>query len=1571
MATTTYAGTDGCQYIVEDISGGLQVTITAPSAPTRSMSISRGVLRPADSETVDLTNTKLLIIDGPISYLRQNMYSGCTALTEIRFDEHGVLEEIGSYAFSNCTALTTISIFPRSLTTIGMYAFRGCTSLTTVSFRDLTSIGEAAFSGCYNTEVYGLGNTHLTEIPNYVFSYCKFPHGIILPKGLTSIGEYCFPNAEAPMIQIPSTVTSISSTAFQSCWGVSVLIFMGAQPQLGSLCFDMGRSDHLVTATVYSPSNWAQSVLPSYTSGNWTTFSYSDMQFTGDDGLTYTLSDNNATLSISGTGPSTALTQGTLTMSYDPYVIFSIKGFSNLIINQGVTSLASSSFLNCTQLAQVSLPSTLTTIGSDSFANCTSLQTISIPANVTTIQDSVFRGCTALTSIAVDSNNGNYTSEDGVLFDKTKRYLVAYPIGKANTIYSVPNTVTQIFKDAFSGAVLTEVTFPDSLIIIQSYAFANCIGLTSLTFGPNVGTISAYAFSNCYNVTSITIEKEVMTTYESTAFRLGTPDHPVTCRVRSPNNWAEGVISEYPDEWTHMIFSASYYEAIDGLRYIYEDTILKITGTGPSAAEYCRVELTSGNHLVFLDVTNLIIEEGVTELQPVAFNNAQYLSSVTLPQSMVSIGAGAFSYCPLLRQLSLPNISEISSSLCAGCTSLETVNIPSSVTSVGTGAYIGCYGVTQLTFLGPAPTMTPSKNQFSLGISGHEAYAVVRSINNWAEEVGLEQYSNEYTHFTYEPLILIGSDGLTYDIKDGILHVKGNGAMTSLSNGTLTLQNGTSVRFTDITNAIIDSGITSINSNALKGLNLKIVSFRTSLVDNGNVLDGDYSNMIWGNKIQPRTYVYDNNIWYSLDEASFVLVFSPAGGIFTTQVVPKIKIAKTYTKQDNGKVIETSVQDTYRDLILYQTHDGINTYLWYYITDSVTKIDLLIKDLPTVLNQGISAPTGFDNIRSWEVQAPYHLFGFNTDSTPGYDADNYTAFGMTMERPTVETIKQSTAYPFWEPSRENKLRALVTAPGLGSLDFGNIQNINITYDSKLTVIPIVCYGYSGTFAMDLGVSKSISFSYIRVQPCGKITINGVTHDLPYNDTPNSNYWSNAKWIKKLREFTDRWQMRTNGCIFYLKRPNDPRLANGFTDEDPMSDFIEEIDGENCYITSTPIKYLEGHPYDFQGTLSLKMGTLYPKQTPVNTTQVVLRLDQNDSEDMRYYLQFPKGTAALVPPIPAAWSLFKVGTDTKYVSKLYVLGENNTKTYIESKTYFDPDTYDTIYGEVTLVDVDSQVLSVSSASQGSIIIRPFPDAISATITIYAIGGGGGGGGGMYIFETSQSVTKAVCAGGAGGASGCYQTEWYDVLGGDVSYTLSYVVGAGGGGGETGRINHSNSTNGSPGLETTVSINGTPVITALPGNGGARATTQYSPGIWTDRPAQYSPYSSYLGGDGGRGSEEPDGSRNGENGDGSSAGIGGERKDESDTAIYRCGGGGGGGSGVSFPIAEGYTIRGGYGRGVNINDAVNPNIVNGLGGGGGGGGSYASGNYTVGRFNGGKGGDGILHVIVRNGYIVRTT
>ena len=355
--------------------------------------------------------------------------------------DDGTLTISGTGAMANYSSFTapwstprafiTVVIIEDGVTTIGSYAFWGCTGLTSVTIpNSVTRIRNSAFSGC---------------------------------TGLTSV-------------TIPNSVTTIGSEAFYECTGLrTISILNPTPPTIQSNTFD---NIHRNASRLNVP----QSSVNLYGGADfWKEFVFinTSPRFEWDCGMipetVSAVLDEEWTLTISGTG---AMANFVIADGYSPW--FNIRTFiTSVVIEDGVTTIGRMAFNGCTGLTSVTIPNSVTTIGDMAFYGCSGLTSVTIGNSVTTIESHVFLYCSNLTSINVEPNNANFSSENGVLFNKDKTILLQYPRGKQGA-YTIPNSVTTIGSHAFTLCTLTSVTIPNSVTMIESGAFYNCTSLRAI-----------------------------------------------------------------------------------------------------------------------------------------------------------------------------------------------------------------------------------------------------------------------------------------------------------------------------------------------------------------------------------------------------------------------------------------------------------------------------------------------------------------------------------------------------------------------------------------------------------------------------------------------------------------------------------------------------------------------------------------------------------------------------------------------------------------------------------------------------------------------------------------------------------------------------------------------------------------------------------------------------------------------------------------------------------------------------------------------------------------------------------
>lgn len=166
-------------------------------------------------------------------------------------------------------------------------------------------------------------------------------------------------------------------------------------------------------------------------------------------------------------------------------------------LGKGITVIPGGLFAGCVKLKTVKLSNNLRTIENDAFRWCESLTTITIPEKVRKILANPFMECSKLTKINVNKNNKTYISIDGILFTKSKKTLVIYPLGKKNSAYSVPKTVYKIAENAFSeSSSIKTIKMTNSVKRIEDNAFAHCYRLKNVTLSQRLTYIGEQVFND-------------------------------------------------------------------------------------------------------------------------------------------------------------------------------------------------------------------------------------------------------------------------------------------------------------------------------------------------------------------------------------------------------------------------------------------------------------------------------------------------------------------------------------------------------------------------------------------------------------------------------------------------------------------------------------------------------------------------------------------------------------------------------------------------------------------------------------------------------------------------------------------------------------------------------------------------------------------------------------------------------------------------------------------------------------------------------------------------------------------
>ena len=449
------------------------------------------------------TSLNTLNITGSLTEIEAYAFGGCSTLTQFIFPEQ--IKTIGSYAFMNCTSLSEISV-PQSVELIGASAFSGCNSLNKITLpfigagktthtdenTRLSYIFNAAesgyvvptslktviilsdtiyshsFSGCSSLTTVDISN--VTVIPSNAFSGCTSLTNYIFNPNITSIKSNAFKDCSFTTFEIPESLQTLASDAFEGCALESISV----------------NENNAIYASengiLYNKLKTELLLYPAYKQGESFTISSS----------VQTVKEN----AFSNSKYLTSVTASTVEF-VNSEAFYSCTKLESVTFQDTLTTLSDYSFSNCTKLQSVTLPDTLERISDYAFMYCSSLTEFSIPKNLTIFGVYVFTGCTSLTKIQVDEDNTDYFSVDGVLYENkgTGVSLACYPAGKPDEVFTTDSRTKFINYNSFMGAkYLTKVIITNNVTTIGAGAFRNCSKLSSVYISKSVTAIGGYAF---------------------------------------------------------------------------------------------------------------------------------------------------------------------------------------------------------------------------------------------------------------------------------------------------------------------------------------------------------------------------------------------------------------------------------------------------------------------------------------------------------------------------------------------------------------------------------------------------------------------------------------------------------------------------------------------------------------------------------------------------------------------------------------------------------------------------------------------------------------------------------------------------------------------------------------------------------------------------------------------------------------------------------------------------------------------------------------------------------------------
>ncbi len=559
-------------------------------------------------------------------------------ITDIRIAE-GVTS-IGMKAFNSLDRVKYIDL-PESIISIGDSAFAGCSKLVRISLPEgLSSIGDGAFASCSSLRFAKLPES-LQTLGRSAFNSCGALTEMTIPGSVSTIEASTFLLCtRLKNIVIGHGVTSIGKQAFYSCLNLKELSLPETIEEIDEeafvLCYGLEKVNYPGTA-----SQWAKVAV----GGQNGTLQICMKVKTADSGtyenLTWKLSDGKK-LTISGSGEMPAFAArkniyNSIAGSTAPWDIY--QHVATVIeVSGNITNIGDFAFVGFDRLQNILLPDTVTSFEQYAFYLCKTVQ-MHLPAKLCSI------------GYAAMSRMDNLMNVD------------------------FPKTLTTLGEWAFSSSCFRRVHIPAGLKEIPDYAF---YGVPTLCIVDYDGT------QGQWEKISIGEENRAL---ETATLYCADSDYKIASSGSCGENakWSldtEGVLTIYGSgDMANYKKTSTGYTSITGEAYIFSSAISSAPwGTEPQK------------------LTKIVVKSGITHIGSCAFFNCFNVKSVSLPNTLVSIGSDAFSAMSGLTSLTIPDsVTTLSARCFDGCYRLESIQLSSSLTKIPANCFSSCSSIRTLT----------------------------------------------------------------------------------------------------------------------------------------------------------------------------------------------------------------------------------------------------------------------------------------------------------------------------------------------------------------------------------------------------------------------------------------------------------------------------------------------------------------------------------------------------------------------------------------------------------------------------------------------------------------------------------------------------------------------------------------------------------------------------------------------------------------------------------------------------------------------------------------------------------
>ena len=532
-----------------------------------------------------------------------------------------------------------------------------------------------------------------------------------------------------------------------------------------------------------------------------------------------------------------------------------------------VTKIGEHAFEGNMMIASLDTGDTVTSLEFSSVSGCTNLRRIRFGKAVKRISVYAFNFSGYFDELTVDEENPYFYSVNNCVIERATRSL---RLGCQTSIIPDDGSVTSIDAMAFYGRYgLTRLTIPEGVTSINVWVFCYDYGLKTLELPHSLRSIGQETITGCTGLTEIIFhgtEEEWNAIQKGTDWNTYTGNYTLT--------FLPGAVPSEGLAFTSNGDGTCYVSGIGTCT----DTDIVIPSTSPTGNTVTAIDNYAFQFCSFSSIT---IPNSVTSIGNHAFVNCHDLTSVTIPDSVTSIGLFAFSDCIGLTSVTLPDgITSVEDDLFAYCSNLTSVTIPDSVTSIGDSAFRSCSGLTSVTIPDSVTSIGNYAFEHCSGLTSVTIPDSVTSIGLFAfyDCSGLTSITIPNSVTSIGLFAFYGCTGLTsITIPDSVTSIEEYAfcyctGLTSvvIPNSVTSIGSYAFYCCSGLTSVTIGSGVTSIGLYAFDGCSgLTSVTFRhktgwyttqtqgansgprmtvTSAITNATNLKSNYSDYYWYRK---------------------------------------------------------------------------------------------------------------------------------------------------------------------------------------------------------------------------------------------------------------------------------------------------------------------------------------------------------------------------------------------------------------------------------------------------------------------------------------------------------------------------------------------------------------------------------------------------------------------------------------------------------------------------------------------------------------------------------------------------